>query len=345
VNLDEVKQRLEAVIKEHEANDPKALRKEIARLQTALNEAHKDHERAEQRAATKEKIVEKAVLKDGQLARAEKVIDRAEKLCTQHRDNLLELHSSLTAALHPICAALESISRSNARGQQPLVNGEPVGGGTRSALEAAAGRRPLPTSPPQVTPKREGRGTAPHNAPSVSGGGRDTSAALADGDTISRPQQRILDALASLHSLGLGAVSKSNVGVFADASPTSSSFVNNLGRLRSLGLIEYPQQGAVRLTSAGAAIASPGMGILSRADLHRAWFSKLPNPKVRILEQLIATYPDALTKDELAARAGASPTSSSYVNNLGNLRSLGLIDYPQQGYVAATDLLFPEGLA
>jgi hypothetical protein len=38
---------------------------------------------------------------------------------------------------------------------------------------------------------------------------------------------------------------------------------------------------------------------------------------------------------------GNSATSSGFANNLGALRSLGLIDYPQRGQVMATDLLFP----
>ena len=40
----------------------------------------------------------------------------------------------------------------------------------------------------------------------------------------------------------------------------------------------------------------------------------------------------------------ASPTSSGFSNNLGRLRSLGLVDYPESGTVAATPLLFPVGL-
>ena len=37
-----------------------------------------------------------------------------------------------------------------------------------------------------------------------------------------------------------------------------------------------------------------------------------------------------------------SPTSGGYFNNLGSLRSLGLVDYPQPGTVAAQPVLFLE---
>lgn len=46
----------------------------------------------------------------------------------------------------------------------------------------------------------------------------------------------------------------------------------------------------------------------------------------------------------MTALADQSPTSSGYTNNLGGLRTLGLIDYPSGGMVAATERLFPPAL-
>jgi hypothetical protein len=57
---------------------------------------------------------------------------------------------------------------------------------------------------------------------------------------------------------------------------------------------------------------------------------------------LIKVYPHALTKDDLAERIGVSPTSGGYFNNLGSLRSLGLLDYPRPSEVAARPVLFLE---
>ena len=57
---------------------------------------------------------------------------------------------------------------------------------------------------------------------------------------------------------------------------------------------------------------------------------------------LIDRHPEAMHRTELATAVGNSATSSGFANNLGALRSLGLIDYPQRGQVAATALLFPE---
>ena len=42
------------------------------------------------------------------------------------------------------------------------------------------------------------------------------------------------------------------------------------------------------------------------------------------------------------AAVGVSRTSGGYFNNLGRLRTLGAIDYPQKGQVRAADILFPK---
>lgn len=174
--------------------------------------------------------------------------------------------------------------------------------------------------------------------------GRSNGQAQLNGD-LSGPQQRILNTLAAFEALGIDQPSKANVAVFSGASPRSSAFANNLGRLRNqCSYIEYPMDGAVALTEAGREHARTDFDISSVEKLHNAWFAKLPGPQVRILEVLIDEYPDDVDREQLADAAEASPTSSAYANNLGALRSLGLIDYRPGKRVVATDLLFPEGL-
>lgn len=161
-------------------------------------------------------------------------------------------------------------------------------------------------------------------------------------DDITAPQQRVLNALAEFEALGLPTVARSNVAVWAVQSPTSSGYANNLGRLRSLGLIDYPSGGQVALTAAGRAVATPMTPIRSVEQLHAAWCDRLPNPQARILRVLIDRYPCSIDRVALAGAANQSATSSGYTNNLGALRSLGLLDYPRSGLVVAMPLLFPD---
>jgi hypothetical protein len=159
--------------------------------------------------------------------------------------------------------------------------------------------------------------------------------------SITTPQRRILDALAGLGAMGLDEVARSNVAVFSGQSPTSSGFANNLGALRTAGLIDYPSRGRVAITSTGRQLAGAAQPIGSLAELHRAWLGRLSRPQGRLLHALIDVYPASLERTKLAERVGQSSTSSGYANNLGALRSLGVLAYPRPGQVAATPLLFP----
>jgi Mn-dependent DtxR family transcriptional regulator len=158
---------------------------------------------------------------------------------------------------------------------------------------------------------------------------------------MTQPQQRILDAMARLEALGLTQLHKTQVAAFAGVSPTSGSFANNLGRLRTLGLIDYPQPGSVAFTNAGQRRARPVATPPTVSDLHQAWLEIVTGPQARILREVVAIYPQPIAKEALAKRLDVSPESGSYANNLGRLRTLGVIDYPRRGYVRAKDVLFP----
>lgn len=161
---------------------------------------------------------------------------------------------------------------------------------------------------------------------------------------LSAPQRRILDTLATFASLGLHDVARSNVAVVSQQSPASSGFSNNLSALRSLGYVDYPQGGRVALSETGRALATPTGTFRSRADLHDAWYARLSRPRAALLAALIALYPASIEREDLAHTVGQSSTSSGYSNNLSALRTMGLIDYPRSGCVAATSLLFPADL-
>lgn len=160
---------------------------------------------------------------------------------------------------------------------------------------------------------------------------------------ITPAQQRILNALATLEQIGVRHADKTQLALFAGASPKSSGYANNLGALRNqAGLIEYPMGGAAALTPEGRAIADAGAAPGTAEEMHTYVRSLVGPSRARILDALIEVYPEMLAKDELAERAGASSSSSGYANNLGSLRTLGLIDYPAPGYAAARPVLFLE---
>ncbi|MBP6818296.1 MAG: hypothetical protein KBC46_03220 [Ferrovibrio sp.] len=162
------------------------------------------------------------------------------------------------------------------------------------------------------------------------------------GVKVSGPQQRILDALAYLETIGVRHADRIQLAFLSDASPKSSAFTNNLGSLRTAEMIDYPSGGRVALLPLGRGAAKAPNAPKTSDELRNLIRARVPGPQWRILSALIGAYPSAIERGKLADLAEASATSSAYTNNLGALRSLGLIDYPERGSVAAQPILFLE---
>jgi hypothetical protein len=159
-------------------------------------------------------------------------------------------------------------------------------------------------------------------------------------DGLSAAKQRILDALAWLSAIGIERANKVQLAFLSDQSPRSSGYSNNLGALRSAGMIDYPAPNEVALTPTGRSCADEPNAPASSEELQARIQSRLPRAQWAILKVLIDQYPHDLAKDDLAGRSGQSATSSGYSNNLGAMRSLGLLDYPSPGRVKAEPILF-----
>lgn len=173
---------------------------------------------------------------------------------------------------------------------------------------------------------------------------RPSPVATDEPQTITKPQQAILDTLATLKAIGLYTPQRSHVALFAGVSPLSSGFEKNLSSLRSKGLIDYPEKGKLILQDDGAKLAARAAKPPTRGDLHRAWCAQLSRPQAAILKVLIPAFPKPKTREFIADSCQVSVKSSGFEKNLSRLRSLGLVDYPAQGSVVATKILFPEGL-
>lgn len=156
-------------------------------------------------------------------------------------------------------------------------------------------------------------------------------------------QQRILDALAFWVSLGIDAPSRPQAAMAARYSHTSTGFKNPLSGLSTLGLVEYRPGGLVALTVEGSAKANHPDTPPTTAELQARVWEILEPRQQRILQPLIEAYPEAMTREESAAAANYSHTSTGYKNPLSGLSTLGLVTYLPGGKVAATPILFVEG--
>jgi Helicase HerA, central domain len=304
VDLEALKRQMAATIEKAKADDPRELRKQIAELKKEL--AKKGSTPVQTVASPK--TVEKFVLKDSQVARLETLMARIGAEADRHGKAMAGFWGNLNEVADVLLAAVRAVANDRPRGQAPP---------------------PLRAVPPASV----SRTVSPRRA-------SENSSSPADGLTPAK--QKILNGLAFLHGIGASPADKTQLALIVGVSPTSGGYFNNLGALRSSGLIDYPSGGTVALTDAGAAIAATDGVPSTTEELHDAIRAKLPPAKWKILEALIPVYPKSVNKDDLADAIGVSPTSGGYFNNLGSLRSLGLVDYPQPGTVAAQPVLFLE---
>lgn len=194
--------------------------------------------------------------------------------------------------------------------------------------------RPVFAAPPEMTDVKiaKERAEVPAAKPVASPRAASFHAAENNGD-LSGPQRRIISALAQFHAIGKPAVNKKWVAALAGVSHSSGSFGNNLGALRTGGYIDYPQAGLVSLTDEGLKIAPQEDPPASAEEMLERCKRIASGPQARILDALFAHWPNSVDKATLADAVEVSATSGSFGNNLGALRSAGMIDYPAQGQV------------
>lgn len=159
--------------------------------------------------------------------------------------------------------------------------------------------------------------------------------------------QRILDAIAWAHRmLKSDAVERNIVAWFAGTSPKSSGYQNDLGAMRTRGLICYPGSGLLALDNEGKALANWPTTPPTKQALLDAIKSNLEPRFCRILDALWArrdpaklNHLEPMRRPDLAETIGVSASSSGFQNDLGKLRTLGLIDYPERGMVGLGKVL------
>jgi len=292
LDLTEINRALADAVREAEANDPKLLRTEIARLKRELAaKPPAGADRVSVAAARQEGREEAA--REGYAAGLRAVQPIAERL------------STLSAAVSETVEAFQQDLRR-------LAGTAPV-----------QAHRPAPRAS-QVYAKRMPIGIQ-------SGAGQN----------LPSSQQRILDSLASLEVVGIEQPKREQLALWCEVSPTSGGYFNSLGALRSAGLIDYPAGGLVQLTEAGRGAARAAEPMTAE-QMQESLCRKVGPSKAAIVRALIELYPKPISRDRLAERIGVSPTSGGYFNNLGALRTLGVVDYPVPGEVVALPVLFLE---
>lgn len=316
IKLDEVKAALAEAVKEAEANDPKLLRAEIAKLRKELAAKHAQ-------GADPNKAIEKAV--SAAVAQRDREWQAAVKL---REDLIAKYGRSIDKAitkLGEITGILTVNGSTVTAGPSPQnTSGETRGSGSVTA----------PSRTPQAgvltnasTHLAKSPGAAPVRRPG--------SRASADGTGLGKAERAILIAIYWIRD---EEVTPAKVGFYSDYTAGSGSFNNALGRLRSSGLLN-----GWHITEAGIQAAEElGADDKPSGNELREWLRrKLSKAENALLDALCEVHPELLTVEELGQASGYTAGSGSFNNALGKLRSIEAAKgYARDGGVRAADVFF-----
>jgi hypothetical protein len=312
VDLAAVKEKLASVIEEQKANDPKALRSELTQVKLELAKLKSAKPApAPPAVKTELKTIEKPVLKDGQLKRAEATLEKLNGVYTKASELQLQAKSMCDS----ISAAITLTKQSAPAAPQ--------------VAPVAVAQRFTMCPPPRPAVAKPAKAVA-----------------TADGEdlVISKPQQRILDSVAWFNSVGVASPSRIAVGFKAKIKPTGGHFDNTIGPLSRHGLITYPVQGSIALTDVGRAVAQAPKAAATMAAYHDAIRDVLQKGAViNIFNAVAAGGGASLTNEQIGEATGINPTGGHFDNSIGPLGTLGLVQR-KSGVVSPTELMFPPSL-
>lgn len=294
------------------------LQKELATTKRQLTLAQRGAPVAPAKERVVEKRVEVAVLKEGQLARFEKVMGGLPDRLTAAVAPALAIPDRITAAVEPVVLVCREIAAAlgtlNGNGHRPPMSPTLTKGTPRLATASAVAGRPRVQS------------------------------LGAEAGSPSPVSQRILNALAELELLGAAAPERALVAFLSGyTNLASKGFANAIGALRTAGHIGYPNEGTIAMTEPGRAVAEFPDAPRSSEEVQRRICQLLGGASERILRPLIDAYPDALPRTDVAGIAGyGNLASKGFANAIGRLRTLGFIEYPERGTIRAASILFLE---
>jgi hypothetical protein len=153
---------------------------------------------------------------------------------------------------------------------------------------------------------------------------------------LSLGERRILTALAQYPQ----GRSKAQIAVLAGYALNGGGFNNYLGALRSRSLIKGDGD-RLTITDAGIEALGSWEPLPTGSALVDYWRGRLGKAERLILETLTHVYPDALTKEEVAMKAGYEANGGGFNNALGRLRTLELVE--GRGEIKASGNLFDAG--
>lgn len=301
LDLDKLEEVMGAAVEEAKANDPRALKARVAELEREL--AKKPD------AAAPTKTIERSVLKEADMKRLERLVDKLGK----GEERLAEIGIAALDAQRDRLAQAQQAVVSEAGNMRTLL-GTLAAGLPRNQAMAESFKRNYGPANGVASPRRV-RAEAP--------GRRLTDAPPTDPGTLPQYALDLLNVVAQR-----GKASDAQISTLSGYRRTSSAFPKMLGKLTAAGLIEgVPRERVITEAGrerAGAVEALP----IGRALLDH-WLSKLTGYERLFLQTIYDA--GTITREALAERTQRSLGSSAFPKTIGALVRLALIEAPRGG--------------
>ncbi len=307
IDLEKIKNDIAATIERAKAEDPRALRAKIADLQKQIN-ATPGKAVAVPAPATvaKPKIVEVPALKKGELAKIKESALEMKKAAKKIED----IHTAWGHNLEIVGERIQSLENSLAHvGQSPVP--------AKVLMKPETVFAPMPSP---IKTKIFSLSTAQEYVKELS------EYAILLIQTMGRrhPMQMTRGQLAILSGRSV----RSSAYAAAVAEILRSGMVKQNGKLMSLTDSGLNIVGGIHLGPQHSA-----------EETQETWRRALPGYERGLLDVLLAVYPEGLTREELAERAGKSIKSSAYAAAVANLIKNGLADNTDRR-LTASKMLF-----
>lgn len=150
---------------------------------------------------------------------------------------------------------------------------------------------------------------------------------------LSHPERRILTVLAQRPE----GVELDRLAILSGYT-VNGHFSNKLGGLRTKELVTAARVNPIQITHTGLQELGAFEPLPIGEDLRHYWLQRLSEPEGRILSVLFQQYPEEISIEELAAKAGYT-VNGHFSNKVGSLRTKGLMT-PARAPIRAADDFF-----
>jgi hypothetical protein len=344
VDLGEVREKLKSVIAEAQANDPKALKAELARLNAELAKMARlktpapapAPKAAPMACPINHEAFGQACFQEGYaqaLEAAGTMADKNQEAAARLIGQALEkVHATRPRLLDRPLYTLKDVKVA-LKAASDALNGSFHAQKTASDARTASDGIALTSMSHPISPGPMARSTLK----------RDSLETIEISLKATGLTRALLEALVWFADIaGMASPTRAQLGAFAGKKSRGGYFDNTVSSMKTSGLVEIPVPGTLRITDAGRAAVADYEPNSEQRTVSDMWVSLAGEGLGReIMLALIHAHPSPLSRTDLGDFIGKAPRGGYFDNTVSRLKTLGALTYPSSGYLALTPQVMP----